>query len=76
MEKGIYVIEELMLDPMENEPSAATYYKVVGYKSTRKEAVLFCRNGEVYTKKDCWAIIWPRRQYRYKFLEEGKCTNT
>jgi hypothetical protein len=63
----IYLIEELVLDPYENECSAAAYYKPIGYKLNKKEADEYIINGGKYKKDDCWAL-W-REENKYKLME-------
>lgn len=65
---GVYLIEKIWIDPMENEINSAVGYKPDGYMLKEEEAEFFCRLGKTYTSKDCWAISDPLPEYRYSYL--------
>ena len=71
----IFLIEENILDPMENQSSNAVYTVPRGWVHTEQEAEHIVIKGAVYTRKDCWAIRDPIKQFNYRRLVKMKKEN-
>lgn len=74
MDKRLYVIEELWIDPMENTIHSAVGYNIIGYIIGEENAKEFVDNGKIYNSADCWAT-YNTNQYRYTLINEI-CTDT
>lgn len=68
----IFVIQKAVVDNWENDARSAYWYEVFSFTETEEEAIDFCSNGGVLTKKDCWAILKSIPKYRYFKLEKHK----
>jgi len=70
--KEVFLIEQIRLDPSENESARAVRYEPEGWVSTEQEAQGIVNKGGTFRKSDCWAIIGKMPEFRYKKLT--KCT--
>lgn len=64
----IFLIQQIWIDPMENEVCGAVGYAPIGWVNTEKEAKDIVNKGKTYTKSDCWAIRRPMPEFIYKKL--------
>lgn len=67
---GIFLIEQLWLDPMENEVGSAFGYNSIGYVASEIEAINLVSDCKMYTSDDCWAIYHPLPKYRYSLIKQ------
>ena len=70
MNKSIFLIKELWIDPMENR--VAHGYKTIGYMTNKESAKDFCSKGRIFTGDDCWSLEYcgDLPQYHYKQIKE------
>lgn len=68
MEK-VYLIDQIQIDPEKNLACNAVAYKSIGWVSTQQEAMKICAKSKTYTKSDCWAIIEPLPEFKYRELK-------
>jgi hypothetical protein len=66
----VYLIEKIWTDSLENQPSAAVGYEPHGFVFDEEKAKKICAKGRKYTGKDCWAILEPMPEFRYKSLKQ------
>lgn len=60
----IFLIEKVILDPLENTVSAAVGATPVGYVESEEVAKRICKASKVLTHNDCWAISYVK-ELRY-----------
>jgi hypothetical protein len=65
-EKPIYLIKELMVDPLENKIDRALSWEIKGYVEGLGDAIRLRKNGGVWFPKDCWAIEEPMNKIHYE----------
>lgn len=70
--KPIYLIYEAWTDSMENHPSNAFGYEVVGYTLTEEEAAQFVEAGGEVPKTFSWVLDKPASKYYYRKLDNSK----
>jgi len=66
----IYLIEKIWMDSMENDPNSAVGYSPCGFVETKEIAMSICDNSKTYTRKNCWAILIPRKEYQYREINK------
>ena len=70
--KDVFLIQKTVLDPWENEASAAVIFTAVGFVETEEEAEAIWSNSRMFTAKDCWALLAPMKEYTYVKLNNLK----
>ena len=73
---GIFIIEGVWKDSMENNISNAFGYYTRGYVETEEEAKDICAKAGVVGKKFCWAAKGDEPKLRYSKLERFKQTES
>lgn len=70
-----YLIEKIDVDPLENSPSLAVWYDIVGYVDSEEQADKICKAGRIFTRDDCWAIYINLPEFKYKPIEKMESTD-
>lgn len=68
----VFLIERIWTAPFENQVDSAVGYEPIGWVATEEEAEKFEQNCKTLTKKDCWAIWLPMKEYKYRKLVKLK----
>lgn len=66
----VYLIEEIWINPLNNDVSSAVGYGPHGFVYPESIAQKICNEGRKYTKKDCWAINDTLPQFRYELFSK------
>lgn len=64
-----YLVERLVLDPMENNSYNAVRWDYHGVCNSEKKVIEFCKTGQQFTNKDCWAIPKGMIMNEYKYTK-------